>query len=137
LNTELIDKTNILLGIKGYYTNLDEKTISNEVVIERYHQLYKIEQTFRISKHDLKTRPIFHYKEDSIRFHILICFMALAVSKYIEIKTNLSIRAFLTEFKKITDAKLLNKINKKIIVKRVPLSVKVSMLLEQLKIVPH
>jgi hypothetical protein len=63
--------------------------------------------------------------------------MALAVSKYIEIKTNLSIRAFLTEFKKITDAKLLNKINKKIIVKRVPLSVKVSMLLEQLKIVPH
>ena len=137
LNTKLIDKTNILLGIKGYYTNLGEKTISNEFVIERYHQLYKIEQAFRISKHDLKTRPIFHYKEDSIRFHILICFMALAVSKYIEIKTNLSIRAFLYECKKITDAKLLNKINKRIIVKRVPLSVKVSTLLEQLKLVPH
>jgi hypothetical protein len=137
LNTELIDKTNILLGIKGYYTNLNEKTIHNEVVIERYHELYRIEQAFRISKHDLKTRPIFHYKEDSIRFHILICFMALAVSKYIEIKTNVSIRAFLSECKKITDANLLNKMNKKIIVKRVPFSVNVLTLLEQLKLVPH
>ena len=100
LNTELINKTNILLGIKGYYTNLDEKTISNELVIERYHQLYKIEQAFRISKHDLKTRPIFHFKENPIRLHILICFMALAVSKYVEIKTNLSIQAFLSECKK-------------------------------------
>ncbi|MBU1299217.1 MAG: IS1634 family transposase [Bacteroidetes bacterium] len=137
LNSELIDKTNILLGIKGYYTNLDEKTISSELVIKRYHELYKIEQAFRISKHDLKTRPIFHFKEDPIRLHILICFMALAVSKYVETKTNLSIQAFLSECKKITDAKLLNKINNKIIVKRVPLSVKVSTLMERLKLMSH
>ena len=137
LNTELIDKTNILLGIKGYYTNLDEKTISNELVIERYHQLYKIEQAFRISKHDLKTRPIFHFREDPIRVHILICFMALAVSKYVEIKTNLSIQAFLSECKKITDAKILNKINSKIIIKRVPLSKEVSTILERLKLMSH
>ena len=45
---------------------------TNEVVIERYRQLYKIEQAFRISKHDLKTRPIFHFKEDPIRLHLLI-----------------------------------------------------------------
>jgi len=137
LNTELINKTNILLGIKGYYTNLDEKTISNELVIERYHQLYKIEQAFRISKHDLKTRPIFHFKENPIRLHILICFMALAVSKYVEIKTNLSIQAFLSECKKITDAKILNKINSKIIIKRVPLSKEVSTILERLKLMSH
>lgn len=137
LNSELIDKTNILLGIKGYYTNLDEKTISNQLVIERYHQLYKIEQAFRISKHDLKTRPIFHFKKDPIKVHILICFMALAVSKYVEIKTNLSIQAFLSECKTITDAKLLNKINNKIIIKRVPLSEEVSKLLDRLKLMPH
>lgn len=137
LNTELIDKTNILLGIKGYYTNLDEKTISSELVIERYHQLYKIEQAFRISKHDLKTRPIFHFKEEPIKFHILICFMALAVSKYVEIKTNHSIQAFLSECKKITDARILNKINNKIILMRVPLSVEVSTLLHKLKLLPH
>jgi transposase len=137
LNTELINKTNILLGIKGYYTNLDEKTICSELVIERYHQLYKIEQAFRISKHDLKTRPIFHFKEEPIRLHILICFMALAVSKYIEIKTNQSLQAFLSECKKITDARILNKINNKIILMRVPLSVEVSTLLQKLKLPPH
>ncbi|MDP3148573.1 MAG: IS1634 family transposase [Ignavibacteria bacterium] len=137
LNTELIDKTNILLGIKGYYTNLDDKTISNQLVIERYHQLYKIEQAFRIAKHDLKTRPIFHFKEDPIKVHILICFMALAVSKYVELKTDLSIQAFLSECKKITDAKLLNKLTTKIIVMRVPLSLQVSTLLQKLNLLSH
>ncbi len=137
LNNELIEKTKILLGIKGYYTSLDENNINNELVIERYHDLYKIEQAFRISKHDLKTRPIFHFKEDPIRLHTLICFMALAVSKYIEIKTNISLQSFLSECKKITDAKLLNKINNKIIVKRVPLSANVSDLLLRLNLLSH
>lgn len=137
LNAELIGKTEILLGIKGYYTNLDEKIISSQLVIERYHQLYKIEQAFRISKHDLKTRPIFHFKEDPIRLHILICFMALAVSKYVEIKTNLSIQAFLFACKKITDARLLNKITNKIIVKRVPLPPEVETIMKHLNLLPH
>lgn len=137
LNTELIDKTNILLGIKGYYTNLDEKIISNELVIERYHQLYKIEQAFRISKHDLKTRPIFHFKEDPIKLHLLICFMALAVAKYVEIKTNQSIQAFLSECKKITDARILNKVNNKTIFMRVPLSNEVLSLLNKLNLLSH
>ena len=137
LNTELIGKTNILLGIKGYYTNLDKNTIANELIIERYHQLYKIEQAFRISKHDLKTRPIFHFKEDPIRLHMLICFMALAVSKYLEIKTNLSIRAFLSQCKAITDAKLLNKITNKIIVKRVPLPHQLETIINNLNLLPH
>ena len=54
LNQELIDKTQKLLGIKGYYTNLEENIANNQTVIERYHELYKIEQAFRISKNDLK-----------------------------------------------------------------------------------
>lgn len=126
-----------MLGIKGYYTNLDEKIISNELVIERYHQLYKIEQAFRISKHDLKTRPIFHFKEDPIKLHLLICFMALAVAKYVEIKTNQSIQAFLSECKKITDARILNKVNNKIILMRVPLSNEVLSLLNKLNLLSH
>jgi transposase len=66
LNQKLIDKTQKLLGIKGYYTNLEETEVSNDTVIERYHQLYRIEQAFRISKNDLQTRPIFHYKEEKV-----------------------------------------------------------------------
>jgi transposase len=110
LNQALIEKSKKLLGIKGYHTNLDEKTVNNQTIIERYHELYRVEQAFRISKHDLQTRPIFHFKEQPINLHILICFMALAVSKHIELATGDSIRKFITECKKVTDARMLNKL---------------------------
>jgi len=113
LNEKLIEKTTKLLGIKGYYTDIEEKAADNTTIISRYHDLYKIEQAFRVSKNDLQTRPIFHFKEEPIQLHMLICFMALAVSKHIEITTEESIRAFLTQSKKITDARLLNKITEK------------------------
>lgn len=113
LNQKLIDKTKKLLGIKGYYTNIDESEINNQTIIERYHELYKIEQAFRISKHDLQTRPIFHYKEQPIKLHLLICFMALIVSKHIELQTKTSIKKFISEAKKITDARLYNNLTKK------------------------
>lgn len=113
LNQKLIDKTKKLLGIKGYYTNLEEHIVDNTTIIDRYHELYKIEQVFRISKSDLQTRPIFHYKEEPIKLHLLICFMALAVTKHIELQTNISIRKFIHECKKVTDARLKNKLTGK------------------------
>jgi transposase len=113
LNEELIKKTTALLGVKGYYTDIEESITDSKTIIERYHDLYKIEQAFRVSKSDLKTRPVFHFKEEPIKLHLLICFMALAVSKHIELQTQTSIRDFLTSCKKITDVRLINKITKK------------------------
>lgn len=113
LNEELIKKTTKLLGVKGYYTDLDEQDLSTNKVIERYHELYKVEQAFRVAKSDLETRPIFHYKEEPIKLHLLICFLALAISKHIEIKTGVSIKRFITETKKVADAKMLNKLTQK------------------------
>jgi len=113
INEKLIEKTTKLLGIKGYCTDIEETVANNETIISRYHDLYKIEQAFRVSKSDLQTRPIFHFKEEPIKLHMLMCFMALAVTKHIELTTEISIRAFLTHCKKITDARLLNKITKK------------------------
>lgn len=92
LNTALIEKRKLLLGIKGYCTDLSEDQLSNNDVIDRYHQLWHVEQSFRMSKYDLEARPIYHYKEDAIRSHILICFIALIIEKYLEITTNLSLR---------------------------------------------
>jgi transposase len=115
LNEALIAKTQKLLGIKGYYTNLEASVADNNTIIARYHDLYKIEQAFRISKNDLQTRPIFHFKEQPIKLHILICFMALVVSKHIELKTGFSIRKFIDESKKIVDGEILNQITKKIV----------------------
>ena len=84
--------------------------VDNKTIIDRYHELYKIEQAFRISKSDLQTRPIFHFKEEPIKLHLLICFVALVMSKHVELQTNVSIRKFIHQAKRITDALLKNKI---------------------------
>lgn len=118
LNQKLIDKTTKLLGLKGYYTDLEESIVSNKTVIERYHELYKIEQAFRITKNDLETRPIFHFKEEPIKLHLLICFMALVVSKHIELQTTSSIRKFINDMKLCSDARMLNKMtNKEVLIR--------------------
>jgi len=136
LNQTLIEKNTKLLGIKGYYTNLEESISSNQEIINRYHQLYKIEQAFRISKSDLKSRPIFHYKQQPIQLHILICFMALAITKHIELQSGKSIRKFITECRKISDARMLNKINNKEIKIRTKYTDEVLEIIRKLKL-PH
>ena len=129
LNQKLIHKTQKLLGIKGHYTSQEESIVSNDTVIERYHELYKVEQAFRISKSDLQARPIFHYKEEPIKLHLLICFMALVVSKHIELQANASIRKFIHDCKKITDARLKNQITGKEIRIRADLTPEISEIL--------
>jgi transposase len=136
LNENLIEKTSKLLGVKGYYTDIEESVADNATIISRYHDLYKIEQAFRVSKNDLQTRPIFHFKEEPIQLHILICFMALAVSKHIELTAEISIRAFITHCKKITDARLLNKITKKEIKLRAAVPSQVKKIIDKI-IRPH
>lgn len=79
LNTALIEKRRLLVGIKGYCTDLSEHQLSNEMVIDRYHQLWHVEQSFRMSKFDLQARPIFHQKQEAIKAHVLICFVALII----------------------------------------------------------
>ncbi len=136
LNEALIEKTQKLLGVKGYYTNLEESVANNKTIMERYHELYKIEQNFRISKNDLQTRPIFHYKEQPIKLHILICFMALVIAKHIELKTGVSIRKFIDESKKVVDGEILNQITNKTVILKAEPTHKMKELIEKLN-APH
>ena len=92
LDEELKEKTEKLLGVKGYCTNIPESEIKNGQIISYYHDLWRIELAFRISKTDLKTRPIFHYAHDAIQAHVLLCFMGLMMGKFLEIKTGLSLQ---------------------------------------------
>ena len=133
LNEKLIEKTTKILGIKGYYTDLKEKEVDNAGIIERYHQLYKVEQAFRVSKHDLRTRPVFHFKEDPIQLHILICFMALVVSKHIELCTGISIKEFIYQCRKVTDARMLDKINNREINIRAKISPGLQKIIDKLR----
>ena len=57
-----------------------------------YHQLWQIEKSFRMSKSDLRARPIYHHKRDSIEAHPTIVMAALAVSHWLEHKTRWSIK---------------------------------------------
>lgn len=105
LNQELVDKNTKLLGLKGYITNLQ---LPNFEIINYYHNLFKVEHAFRISKSDLEMRPIYHHKENSIKNHILICFVCLAISVYLELKNNKSIKNIVDLLKNVTDAKIRN-----------------------------
>lgn len=68
-------------GLKGYRTNT---TLSKEEVIKQYHQLWQIEKTFRISKHDLQIRPVYHQLKRRIEAHICIAFAACKIYKELE-----------------------------------------------------
>jgi transposase len=107
LNETLIETRKKLLGIKGYYTNLNDTPDVD--IIAHYHSLWHVEQAFRVAKSDIVSRPIFHHKEESIKAHMLICVMALAISKYLEIKTHQSMRSILDACKSVTDAILVHK----------------------------
>ena len=85
-------KTRALAGWKGYTTNLIGEPA--EFVIDSYHQLWRIEKGFRMSKHDLQARPIYHHTRDSIEAHLTMVFAALAVSHWIEHQTGWSIKKF-------------------------------------------
>lgn len=68
-------------GLKGYVTNT--KLTCNEV-IENYSQLWNIEKAFRISKTDLRIRPVFHRLRKRVEAHICVCFAAYSVYKELE-----------------------------------------------------
>jgi transposase len=85
-------KTEQLLGVKGYVTNIPQAELSNQDIVTYYHDLWHIEQAFRMSKSDLMTRPIFHRTKEAIQAHVLLSFMAMMMGKYLEIKTGASIK---------------------------------------------
>jgi hypothetical protein len=92
VNRDLEAKARALAGWKGYTTNLTGQTA--QFVIDAYHQLWLIEKSFRMSKHDLQARPIYHHKRESIEAHLTIVFAALAVSHWLERQTGWSIKKF-------------------------------------------
>lgn len=112
-NADLKAKAERLLGIKGYVTNIAQTELSNQDIVDYYHDLWHVEQAFRMSKSDLQARPIFHRTEDAIRSHVLVCFMALMMGKYLEIKTGASIKQVRKQLRKVHEAHLLNEITGK------------------------
>ena len=92
VNRQLEAKTRALAGWKGYTTNLVGQPA--QFVIDAYHQLWRIEKSFRMSKHDLQARPIYHRTRDSIEAHLTSCSPLWRSSHSIEHQTGWSIKKF-------------------------------------------
>jgi transposase len=68
-------------GLKGYLTNTNLKS---DAVLENYKNLFHIERAFRMSKTDLRIRPIYHRLRHRIEAHICIAFTAYTIYKELE-----------------------------------------------------
>ena len=71
VNRTLEAKTRALAGLEGLHHQPGRP--AREFVIDAYHQLWRIEKAFRMSKHDLQARPIYHRTRDSIEAHLRSC----------------------------------------------------------------
>ena len=87
LNEEKIKEDEAWDGLKGIVTN--NTLLSNEELIHQYSNLWQVEESFRITKHDLKIRPIYHWKPSRVKAHLAISFMAYTLVRYLEHRVRL------------------------------------------------
>jgi hypothetical protein len=92
LDEKALARARKLAGLKGYVTNLPASVMPPAEVISRYHDLWHVEQSFRMSKTDLAARPMFVRRRDAIKAHLTIVFTALAVARETQARTGLAIR---------------------------------------------
>jgi len=69
-------------GLHGVFTNLSE--INHEQILALYRRLWVIEESFRVNKHTLEMRPIYHYVSRRIQAHILISYIAFTLCRYVQ-----------------------------------------------------
>lgn len=97
LNEEKIREDEAWDGLKGIITN--NTVLTNEELIHQYTNLWQVEESFRITKHDLKIRPIYHWKPSRVKAHLAISFMAYTLVRYLEYRTRL-------QYKKMSPQKI-------------------------------
>src|SRR5450830_892752 len=88
----LVVRARQLAGLKGYVTNLPATTMDGAAVIAAYHDLWRVEQSFRMTKSDLRARPVFHHQRDAFEAHPTVVFAALAVARHLQDATGTSIK---------------------------------------------
>lgn len=92
LNQATIDRARQLAGLKGYVTNLPPAVMDGATVIASYHDLWKVEASFRMAKSDLRARPVFHHQREAIEAHLTVVFAALAISRHLQDRTGITIK---------------------------------------------
>lgn len=88
LDPEKVELASQWDGLHGVITNDPTKTPAE--ILSLYHRLWVIEDSFRLNKHTLQMRPIYHFKPARIRAHIAICYTAFAIARYLEYRVSLT-----------------------------------------------
>lgn len=114
LNEEQIEKDKQLAGYNLLVTS--EYTMDDKEIYGAYHNLWRIEESFRIMKSELDARPVYLQKENSIIGHFLICYVAILLLRIFQFKvlknkySSSQICEFIRDFKvlQINDNKYIN-----------------------------
>jgi hypothetical protein len=104
LDEKALARARRLAGLKGYVTNIPATAAPAGEVIASYHDLWRVEQSFRMTKSDLAARPLFARTRDAIEAHLTIVFTALAISRTVQDRTGLSLRRVLRTLKPLRSA---------------------------------
>lgn len=92
-----------LSGYKGYVTNIPADIMPAAEVVGSYHDLWHVEQSFRMSKTDLRARPIFHRTRDAIEAHLTVVFTALAMARFMQDATGVSLKKIITTLRPLRE----------------------------------
>lgn len=114
MNEELINKSLELAGYNLLVTS--EISMSDKDIYQAYHNLWRIEESFRVMKSQLDARPVYLQKKETIIGHFLICYLAVVLTRLLQfkvLKNNFSsedIFGFIRDFRvaKISDRKYMN-----------------------------
>lgn len=114
MNEELIKKSIELAGYNMLVTS--EITMNDKDIYDAYHNLWRIEESFRIMKSQLDARSVYLQKKDTIVGHFLICYLAVLLTRLLQfkiLKNNYSsedLFEFVNDFRvaKISDRKYIN-----------------------------
>lgn len=97
LNEEKIKAASRWDGLHGVITNA--KSLTQYEILKQYNNLWEVENAFRVTKHDLKVRPVFHWKPRRVKAHLAISFIAYSLVKQLEYRVKL-------QYKKMSPEKI-------------------------------
>jgi hypothetical protein len=117
-----------------YLLSTSDESLSVEDVALGYKQLLEVERAFRTLKSSLSLRPIYHSKDDRIRSHVLICWLALLLVRIAEVETEMSWALIRGVMQRLHLGEFLNEKNR--VLRHTALSVDQANILKKLKITP-
>ncbi|TYB85725.1 MAG: IS1634 family transposase, partial [Kosmotoga sp.] len=82
MDTKAIERDKSFAGYYGIQTS--EKNMSPKNILNAYHSLWKIEESFRIMKSTLEVEPVFVWTEQRIKGHFMMCFIAFLLERTLE-----------------------------------------------------